>query len=302
MQDVREFESHTLRHRLSGVLILTDPQLLELALQPFRALEELAIPAAYERSAKFECGLLTSQRYLLGVPTTQVESARLIEAARRLNPPSTVLDRFRHLIVGASTVLFGFEGDERGAVFKLYTEHLSRVSTRSSDRLKVDLFTGFKWDAVAGKTVAETRYRYSDRIEITDLHEKIDSFLSVRGLEELRLPASELTNRVAESGVSFDPFWLEISEVNQPIRAFDINCYPAGLFLGDVGGALMRVSKSFGVGHDALEKLLDVAGAFRLGHLSAGESRQGQSFFTVYFEPVDHDSRFKQARIEPPNV
>lgn len=271
--------------------MLTDSQLLELALQPFRVLEELAIPAAYERSVKFERGLLTTQRYLLGASIRAVGKEKLMEAAGSLRPPKQLLDCFRQSLYGASAVLFGFEGGNHGAVFKLYAEyqHQPRAEFPVAH---FDAFSGFKWDPVTGADIAETVYRYEGAVEANDLASRIDGFLGELNLNELCAPASELAHRVKQAGVSFDPFWLNIGELRAPVRAFDVNLYPTGLTVADVQDALRSVGEIFGIPRESIENLLSVAGPCKLGHLSAGASRRRQGFITIYFEPVDQNLRF----------
>jgi hypothetical protein len=112
-----------------------------------------------------------------------------------------------------------------------------------------------------------------------------------------RLAASELTvlheavaamvDRAIASRPGFIPQWVELGEPGEPIRAFDLNLYEASLRVAAIDTWLAKLAQAVRVDRALLVRLLNAAGPGLLGHVSAGVSRRGEGFLTVYFEPAE---------------
>jgi hypothetical protein len=111
--------------------------------------------------------------------------------------------------------------------------------------------------------------------------------LATPALEPVRAAVNAVLERSLATDPGFQPQWLELGESGQPIRAFDLNLYEAGLRVADIARPLSALATRFGIVPDDLERLLAIAGTGLLGHVSAGESRRGAGFLTVYFEPAE---------------
>jgi hypothetical protein len=267
--------------------------LLQAALKPFQALEAQGIAAQYERSFKLEPGRLITQRYMLGVRTDTTSEAVLIAAARAVGMPQAALDAFAQSLGTASTVLFGFEGvnlpwsSGDAPVFKVYAEYRPRLVDWLPGDAAVELFRGFKWQPDEPHAWIETRYGCRPGLTVEEVRARGAQMLATPALEPVRAAVNAVLERSLATDPGFQPQWLELGESGQPIRAFDLNLYEAGLRVADIARPLSALATRFGIVPDDLERLLAIAGTGLLGHVSAGESRRGAGFLTVYFEPAE---------------
>ena len=287
---------------------LTDTQAL--AILPFQVLEALDLPAQYERSFKMCLGGLFAQRYLLGVPATRVAPGRLVEAARRLGMPPDMLPCFERALEGASTALFGFEDGPHGPVLKAYAEYRSRLGTaqmgpRGPDRRPstVELFRGFKWpmacrpaDApgdgapggvplVAASGGVQTVYRALPGLSAQQVRLEADARLSDAWAWPLRAAVLGILQRAHWARPGFAALWLDLGELDGPVRGFDLNLYDAGLRVSEVADDVLALARVWRLEPVMVQRLLAVAGPGWLGHVSMGRGRDGQPYLTVYFEP-----------------
>lgn len=267
--------------------------LLQAALRPFKALEAQGLAAQYERSFKLEPGRLITQRYMLGVRTASTSEAVLIAAARAVGMPQAALDAFAQSLGAASTVLFGFEGvnlprsSGDAPVFKVYAEYRARLVDRLPGDAPVELFRGFKWQPDEPHAWIETRYGCRPGLTVEEVRARGAQLLATPALEPVRAAVNAVLERSLAIDPGFQPQWLELGESGQPIRAFDLNLYEAGLRVADIARPLSALARRFAILPDDLERLLAIAGPGLLGHVSAGESRRGAGFLTVYFEPAE---------------
>lgn len=270
----------------------SDP-LLQAALKPFQALEAQGLAAQYERSFKLEPGRLITQRYMLGVRTDSASEAALIAAARAVGMPETALDAFAQSLGTASTVLFGFEGIElprsgdEAPVFKVYAEYRDRLADRSPGDAPIELFRGFKWQPGEEEAWVETRYGCRPGLSAEEIRTRGAQLLATPMLEPVRVAVNAVLERSLAAYPGFQPQWLELGEAGQPIRAFDLNLYEAGLQVGDIAWPLSMLASHYRIAPADLERLLAMAGPGLLGHVSAGASRSRAGFLTVYFEPAE---------------
>lgn len=272
--------------------VAASTSLVELAVKPFQVLEALDLPAQYERSFKLQPGELITQRYMLGVDAVQAPRQALQEAASRIGLPAAMRPLYEQALEGASTVLFGFEGSEAPersngrAVFKVYTEYRSRLAGHSADDGPIELFRGFKWHADQQDDGVQTIYRCRPGLSMPGLRSRISSLLADPALADTARCCSAILDRVDALRTGAQPQWLELGELDQPIRAFDLNLYSAGLRVAAIGQPIRQLGAALGIERQSLDRLLALAGGGLLGHLSAGASRNDQGFLTVYFEPV----------------
>jgi hypothetical protein len=263
--------------------------MIEAALKPFQVLEALGLPAQYERSFKIEPGRLIAQRFMLGVRTEWASNDRLMEAARQIGMPSSAQPVFEQMLTGASAVLFGFEGSDSGdgAVFKVYTEHRSRLADREVGDPPVELFRGFKWHARQPQACVQTVYWCRPGLPIEAIRARMREQLAASELTVLHEAVAAMVDRAIASRPGFIPQWVELGEPGEPIRAFDLNLYEASLRVAAIDTWLAKLAQAVRVDRALLVRLLNAAGPGLLGHVSAGVSRRGEGFLTVYFEPAE---------------
>ncbi len=263
--------------------------MIEAALKPFQVLEALGLPAQYERSFKIEPGRLIAQRFMLGVRTEWASDDRLMEAARQIGMPSSAQPVFEQMLTGASAVLFGFEGSESGdgEVFKVYTEHRSRLTDRAVGDPRVELFRGFKWHAWQPEACVQTVYWCRPGLPIEAIRARMREQLAASGLTVLHEAVAAIVDRATAARPGFIPQWVELGEAGQPIRAFDLNLYEVGLRVAAIETLIATLARALGIDPVLVTRLLNAAGSGLLGHVSAGVSRRGEGFLTVYFEPAE---------------
>ena len=264
---------------------LDEAALLEFSLRPFRVFESMGLAAQYERSFKFEPGEMISQRYMLAVPVDPVRREQLVAAAQALDMPTHLCDEFAQALDGARMSEFGFEGSARSAVFKVYAEYPEPPRRALIGTEPTLLFRGFKWRADRPHSGVQTLYHGRPGLSNSQIRERIDEHLDGPYLSFLRESVVAMLDRATGARAHFVPRWLELGEAGQPVRAFDLNLYEAGLRVGAIGAELSRLADQFSIPATLTARLLDVTSAGLLGHLSAGRSRDGSAFLTIYFEP-----------------
>ena len=76
---------------------------------------------------------------------------------------------------------------------------------------------------------------------------------------------------------------LDVAEAGNPRQSIDINLYPAGLELRDIASLVTPVVAALDAPARLWDNLLQTHGGKQLGHVSAGQGRDGTPFATVYF-------------------
>jgi hypothetical protein len=74
--------------------------------------------------------------------------------------------------------------------------------------------------------------------------------------------------------------------LDEPVRAFDLNLYDAGLRVQDIAVELLMLAQALRIERDLVQRLLAAAGPGLLGHVCAGCGRDGRPCLTIYFEPA----------------
>ncbi len=268
---------------------LDEDRLRALALRPFQLFEALEVPCAYERSFKLEGGVLLAQRYMLAVEIDSIGPQRLLAVCRGLAMPESLFEQFQRAIATADLALFGFEGSGQGAIFKAYLEY--RLAMHQSLGQTPDpeasyrLHMGFKWRADSPDEGLTTVYQCWPGLAADTLRERVDrvyrSMPSPVGRDAMRTMIDRGLSRMSAA----DMLFLDVGEAGQPGRGFDLNFYASGLRVADLCEPIRDAARALGVDVSGFDRLMHIAGPKRLGHLSAGLSRGGSEYLTVYFEP-----------------
>lgn len=268
------------------------PWLQALAVLPFEVLDALDLPARYERSFKLRPGALLAQRYLLGVPAAGLDPALLVEVARRLGMPAGLQAPFERALEGATMALYGFEGGAEGAVFKAYAEYRARLGPAlAAARLPggqtpaVEMFRGFKWRVDIDDAGVQTFYTARPGLQAPQLLALVEARLRGGRADALLTAVQGVLGRALAARPGYAPLWLDLGEATQTVRAFDLNLYDAGLRVLDVAADVAALGQVFGIDAVLMQRLLVAAGPGLLGHISAGQGRDGEPYLTVYFEP-----------------
>ncbi len=268
------------------------PWLQAMAVLPFDVLDALDLPATYERSFKLRPGVLLAQRYLLGVPTPGLAPAQLLEVACRLGMPPGLQGLFQRALEGASTALYGFEGGPDGLVFKAYAEYRARLGPAlaaarapGGQAQAVEMFRGFKWRVDIEDAGVQTVYTARPGLAPAQLPALVDARLRGARADALLTAAQAVLGRALAARPGYAPLWLDLGEAAASHRAFDLNLYDAGLRVLDIAAEVAKLAQTFGIDGDQVQGVLAAAGPGLLGHVSAGQGRDGEPYLTVYFEP-----------------
>lgn len=249
----------------------------------------LGVGFGFERSFKLSPGRVRSDRLILGVRSRLVDAASLLEICRRIGMPPALRARFEQALPEANTVGFGFEGDERGGVYKVYVEYWERLYQRlrrdPRDVSPAVLFLGFKWPVRGGAEGTVARYTCHPLLAVGGIRERLDALYDGRA----ESPSLEATHAVLERaaprlrrGDSF--VYVEAEEEGNPRKSFDLNLYKARLRVDDLRPALEALGGKYGISAASLGEATAPSAGRPFGHLSGGLGRDGRDFLTVYYE------------------
>lgn len=260
----------------------------EAAALPFRIVESMRLPCGYERSFKLLPGTVLANRFLLGIESRRAPPAAFAQACRRLGMPGEFLDAFLEQFSEANLVFLGFEADAGGgALYKIYLEFWDRARARrrAAPDTERPMLThrGFKWDIDDPERRVITDYRWVPGLSTTDIlarvatvYDDIPDAVGLHALEDIL--------RVADPTNPREFVYVEVTEAANTRRSFDLNLYPAGLRVRDIGAAVQRVAGRLDVPSDRFQRLMGLVADKLFGHVSGGTGRDGREYFTVYYE------------------
>lgn len=259
------------------------------AVLPFRIIESLGIGCGYERSFKLSNRSLLANRYLLGIDTGDVSRKLLLDACRQLDMPHKLLEEFEDGLPEANLVFFGFEDSEQaGSIYKVYLEYWDQLRQQlragTASGAPHLLHKGFKWYIDAPDRNVVTWYQCLPGLTIDEIQQRIESTYrdmpDAGSLDAIRWMIAIARRR--SPGKQF--LFVEVSEPGNPRKSFDLNLYPAGMRVADVAEPVRNAAASLNVPTDKLERLMSIVRSKLFGHISAGVSRAGEEYLTVYYE------------------
>ncbi len=260
----------------------------EMAVLPFRLVEESGFACGYERSFKLLDGRILANRYLLGIETRDAPRERLLAICRRLGMPDDYVERLDDSLPQANLVFLGFEDNETDCVYKVYLEfweqQKARIARQRNDTEPGLLHIGFKWRAGDAGNRAVTRYMWRPGLSVADMLERLREIYQDHA-DASALEIARGIVQLAESRGGHRTYrFLEVGEEGNPRKSFDINLYGAGLTLNDIRPLIARKCRDFSIPDSLLDRLYRLDGGKLFGHLSGGVGRAGDDFLTVYYE------------------
>ena len=114
-----------------------------------------------ERSIKMSARQLLENRFLIGIDKDKISKERLLDICMQMDMPGNYRDDFLNNLPNANIVLFGFEENKTGCVYKIYLEYWTRLKKEifANPNLKepVILYLGYKWNPLnnARATIAD---------------------------------------------------------------------------------------------------------------------------------------------------
>ncbi len=249
----------------------------------------MGIPCGYERSFKLQNKQILANRYLLGIETKHLSEQQWQQIFRQLNMPGNFISEFRAGLADANTVLLGFEAQADGiAVFKLYLEYWEQLNkqrqTDAGYKNRHLLHLGFKWQADAPHHQQITHYHCLPGLSTKQIKLKISDLYSPQTSPAGLTPALSILDLAEHTQPQAEYLYLEVSEAGSQRQAYDLNLYPAGLTISDIMQPIELAAKQLKVDPLQFQKLVPLIENKLFGHISAGTGRDGQRYFTVYYE------------------
>jgi len=253
-----------------------------------RLVRGLGVGFGFEKSFKMSAGSLLDERMILGVRTGLTDAQSLLRVCREIGMPQAYLAQFEGSVPEANTVGFGFEGDARGGVYKVYLEFWDRlwqrVQREPGDVAPALLFLGFKWAARDAAHSALARYTCHPLLSVQGIQRRLDALYEGRADSASRQAAREILALASRRLGAGSFVYVEAEEEGNPRKSFDLNLYKARLRVSELRPALRPLCRHYAIADEALGRIGAQAGGRQFGHLSGGLGRDGRDFLTVYYE------------------
>lgn len=253
---------------------------------PFKILQDMQIPAAYERSFKIDHRGIFANRYMLGLQRRFLGVA-VDTVLEQLGCPEEARAEIKGSNKKASMAAIGCEEANGNLTYRFYLDYHEYVTDerkRISNDFRESLlaFQGWKWNLDG---IHSHRSDYWQQINIS----KIDL---IQLIETTLGSSSFLTAHIQElvTYLCADTNWLPTvllaKDTESTRNSFDLNLYEQQIKVGDLHGFLELISNGFQLPSELLRQLMKITGNQLLGHISAGLSSHKSEFLTVYFDPT----------------
>jgi hypothetical protein len=249
----------------------------------------LGVHYGIEDSFKLFDGTVLANRFLIGFKKETISGDNrqpLTDVCLGIGMPQTCLAQFGKGLPDANIILFGYEENETGSVYKAYLEFGSQFdkailsNPREPEALLIHL--GFKWNAEKNTAYTTARYVCYPSFSVETIQEKLSNVFYANS----HRPSFEMAKGIIELAAKRmrpDEFlYTEVMEDNNSRLSFDINMYRANLRMRDLYPLLSRIFRHYRIPDDTFHKLYDRVKLRIFGHLSGGIDREGRDFLTVY--------------------
>jgi hypothetical protein len=262
----------------------------EWAARLLRLVGAWGVPHQYERSFQLRAGGLRSNRFLLSVNVVDIPGDRSDSALKvcgQMGMPEALHSAAAANFSMAKCVHFGFEGDSDSIICKLYLERAvppEEARRAHANGEGVLLHLAFKWNIIRPEAVT-TRYLWHPLLTAEDIAQRLAQLYrdEHRASQEI---ATEFLRLAAGNAAADTLQYLEVEEIENARRSFDLNVYNTRLQVRDVQHLLQRMRNHFSVRAGQFQGLYDQIKAMSLGHLAGGVHRNGEDFFSVYYGVV----------------
>jgi tryptophan halogenase len=261
------------------------------AAQLIRLVADLGVPHQYERSFRISRTGLQANRFLLTFNAHDVPGGAPVEAVlaicERMAMPEEARSAAAAAFGMAHCLHLGFEGDANSIICKLYLERAVPPEEARAARASgqpVLLHLAFKWDLLRGGFVT-TRYLWHPALSADAIAGRLASVYGAGAAasgEMARAVLGVAAERIAGERMQY----LEVEELENDRRSFDLNLYNAKLQVRDIQPLLYRMRDHFAIRPSQFQALYDQIRNLSLGHLAGGLHRNGQDFFNLYYGVV----------------
>jgi tryptophan halogenase len=185
----------------------------------------------------------------------------------------------------ANCVHFGFEGDARSIIYKLYLERaVPELEARQARAAfePVLQHLAFKWDVVKNVHVV-TRYLWHPFLSEQQIEARLEEvyrqLAPSRSLEIAKAVMVLAAQRAPTERLQY----LEVQEDENARWSFDLNLYGARLQVKAIQTQLQAMREHFRIRPGQFQALYDQIKNRPLGHVAGGVHRNGNDFFNVYY-------------------
>lgn len=252
-------------------------------------------PYGLEKSVKVVEQALLDQRYLLCLHKNAFgdpPNKGLFELIQAFAIPTEFLAMIEQQLPKTDIVHLGYERGVNGEVIKLYLEFTpvfneALAQSNGSEGL-VPVHIAYKWDPQRPNKQAIALYQCRLRQSLEQMKQTISAMLPGELASTSLQLADNLLTHAAQRLPLEKLMLLEVGESGNPRNSFDLKLYDTGLKLNDIARPLTELGEEFDINPHKLSELLARHGGDELGHFSAGTSREGRPFFSLYFGIEGH--------------
>ncbi len=250
----------------------------------------LDVEIAFEHSFKVVQRQLLDNRFLLGINRQDLKDKsdeNITEICKAIVMPGKFFEAFKRYLPNANHIYFGFEDNEKAALYKVYLEFRDRIEEeirgRDPGSASFLLYLGFKWDIEDTTRQAMTRYEWFPSLPVPDILSRLRKIIDPHRHENLLEIAESSVAQASERISHNDIQYLEVTEEGNPRKSFDINIYKAQLQLKDLYPLLLKTVKHHSIPFERFQSLYEIIKNNRFGHLAGGVDREDRDFLTVYY-------------------
>ena len=246
-------------------------------------------PYGLEKSVKLFEKTLLDQRYLLSLHKNAFGDPSikgLFKLIQAFAIPSKFLAEIEQQLPETNIVHLGYERTVDGEVIKLYLEFAEvfegMTQSNGSEEL-VPVHIAYKWDPQRPNKNNIAHYQYRPRQTLEQMKQTMSAMLPDELASTSLQLAENLLTHAAQRLPLEELMLLEVREKGNPRHSFDLKLYDTDLKLNDIATPLTELVEEFDINPHQLSELLLRHGGDELGHFSAGTSREGRPFFSLYF-------------------
>lgn len=256
---------------------------------PYLLLAKRGLPFRMEYSFKMTAKSLLNRRYLIGIEKSDISIIEMEEICEQMEMPSGYWKAFTEKTADANMFFLGYEENQSRRTHKAYLEFWKKVIETVRDTpLKTEplpLHIGFKWDPADPKKRAISTYFCHPLLPVPGILKRIAALYDGNDDKNASRIIRKLVAQAADRIDLDDSFiYVEVSEEESSRQSFDLNLYKAGMRVEDIRSSLSELFRHYAIEFHRWERFVDSIGDSLLGHISGGIGRNGQAFFTVYYE------------------
>jgi hypothetical protein len=237
----------------------------------------------FERSLRLQPQVVEPRRALFSIPIAELGSAavdEVLQICRSMSSPEIHCAAIRRFFHAAQFVHFGFEYSGRTIIGKCYLElpfDDQNLAGSATDRL---MFLGFKWSINDDTVAVVSRYR---SVVVASWAQLVECFNENVPLN-FQPAVLNLLNHFQpnKANLQTDLRLLQVVEEGSDRLSYDLNVYNLQRSVSEAIKPIRDMSVAIDCDATAFDNWFSQHKDAIIGHLSAGQSRNGQPFLTVY--------------------